>query len=285
MIKGNQKGQAAKYVGFTLVTLKAINPTKAEQNKLLAREDGEDDKEVVYLTENQEGKDKLRLSFWLHDKKLDKYFVYSIPNFTNKERVSRDGKKNQYINSTCDTSWTDNEALLPDWFTHFMNEEGNELGKKKVRKALIGEEELAGLIKMWLGRMKWKNPECEVMIDSEKLMQEDYSELRELINSRWDTPFVALTGVRTDENDTEKQYQQVYKKFLPADFMKGIEAGLVFKDPYQKKQWEKYEKDVLGDFGFSAYFDLVPIKEYDPAMDPATAVTAKTGVTTVNSKY
>jgi len=285
MIKGNQTGQQPKYTGFTKVRLKAVNPTKAEQNRLLGREDSNDDKETVYLTQNQEGKDKLRLAFWLHDSVRDKYFIYSILNFTDKERVSKDELKNQYINSTCDTSWTDNEATLPDWFTHFRDADNNELGKKKVKKALIGEAELGTLLKAWLGKMKWKNPQCEVVVDSKALMNEDYTELRSLINSKFDTPFVILTGVKTDENDSEKQYQQVYKEFLPEKFMDGITKGNIFTDPFEKRQWDKFEKNVLGDYGFDAFFDLEPLKEYDPTVDPATATGAKADVTPTNSKF
>lgn len=287
MIKGNEREnqKAPKYVGFTVATLKAINPTKSQQNQLLGREDSEDDKEVTYLSQDQEGNDRLRLSFWLHDEKLDKYFVYGF-NMTNKERVSKDGAKNQYINSTCTTSWTNNEALLPKFFTHFLDKDKNELGEKKVRKAIMGEQELATLLRSWLGKMRWGNPECEVVVDTKALFNEDYSELRELINSKWATPFTILTGVRTDQNDPEKQYQSVYgKAFLPAEYMDYINTGLNFKKEFDRKEWEKFENEVNGDWGFEAYFELVPIKVYDPKVDPAAAVGTRAGVTPTNSKW
>ena len=92
MIKGtNQKASGAgaaqtKYVGLTTIEVRAINPTRSELNKLLGKEDGEDDKEISYLSEDQEGNRRLRLVFWMYDPKLDKYFPYQF-NLTEKERL------------------------------------------------------------------------------------------------------------------------------------------------------------------------------------------------------
>lgn len=288
MVKGNQKEQKTnnKYVGFSLVKLKAINPTRQELNKLLGIEDQEDDKEINYLTQDPEGNERIRLSFWLHDEKLDKYFVHSF-NLTDKFRTSKDGLKNQYINSTCITAWSDVEANLPDWFLKFMDKDKNETGKKEFRKALLGEEELATLLRSWLGRMKWNDPSSLVVIDTAKLFKEDYSELRAQIRGAYDTAFVILTGVRTDENDPTKQYQQVYgKSFLPGGFINYIENGFKFPTDYSKRAWNRFEAEVNGEYGFSAHFEMCPVTIYNPSTDPAASTGTKTeNVTVTNSKY
>lgn len=287
MIKGKEKEQlnSSKHVGFTLVRVKAINPTRQELNKLLGKEDVEDDKEINYITQDPEGKDRVRLSFWLHDEKLDKYFVHSF-NLTDKERTSRDGVKYQYVNSTCITAWADVEKNLPDWFTHFLDKEKNKIEKKQFRKALLGEEELVTLIRAWLGRMTWKDPESGVLLDTKALLNEDYTELRSQIEGKYDTPFVILTGVRTDEGDATKQYQQVYgKSFLPGGFMENIENGFKFTSDYAKKIWTKFEAEVNGDYGFNSYFELSPITEYNPRKDVATASSTRADITPTNSKY
>jgi hypothetical protein len=289
MIKGKEKQEISavtRYVGFTAVQVRAINPTKKEVNKLLGKEDEDDDKELVYLSSDQEGNDRLRLAFWLYDEKLDKYFVQSF-NITKKERVSKLGDKNQYINSVGMTAWVDDEANLPAWFTHFLDKEKEEIGDKEFRKAYVGEEELAGIVRAWLGKISWNDPDTNVMIDVNKLFKEDYSELTSQIGGDFDTPFVVLLGVRTDENDSDKHYQQVYgKSFLPKGFMGYIEKNK-FPTDYTKKVWKRFVEEVEGEYGFTnTYFELVPITEYDSTKDVAASKTANAGdVTPVNAKY
>lgn len=277
MIKGTQKqvnegGVATKYVGFTQVLPMAVNPTREQLNKLLGVEDKDDDKPLTYLAEDADGNKKLRLSFWLYSEAKDKYFPHSI-NLTNKEVVSKDKTKSQYVNSTCSTSWVDDEANLAEWFTHFTDKDTKEpVGEKKYRKAILGEGELCTLVRAWLGRMNFSNPETEVLIDVKKLFNEDYSELRELINGEYDTPFVANLGVRTDEEDTTKQYQQVFgKAFLPNKFYQYILKGNKFPSGYAQKVWDKFEAEITGEYGFKAYFELVPLCEYDRSKDPAVS--------------
>lgn len=292
MVKGEAKQESlglanVKYVGLAPVEIRAINPTRAQLNKLLGKEDSEDDKEIEYLTTDQDGTDRVRLSFWLYNRKLDKYFVHSF-NLSKKERLSKDGVKNQYINSVCATAWTDDESNLPNWFTTFLDKDKvTELGTKKYRKALLGEEELAKVLSVWLGRLNWSKPTSEVMIDTDLLFREDYSELRSLIDGDYDTPFVVLLGVKTDENDSEKQYQQVFNKaFLPAGFAGYIERGMKFPTDYTRKVWNKFENEATDpQYGFSAYYKLEGVKEYNKDEDVATASRSKADVTPSNSKY
>lgn len=290
MVKGNEKDGTVvinqKNVGFALVKLKAVNPSREQVNELLGKED---DKEITYLAKDAEGNDRVRLSFWLYCSEADKYFIHSF-NLTNKVRKSRDGVKTQYVNSSCSTAWGEKESDLPVWFTHHVDKEGNKMEKKKFRPALLGEEELTTLIKSWLGNLKWKNLETSVMIDTEKLFEGDYSELRQEINGKWDRQFIILTGVRTDENDIEKKYQQVYgKAFLPGEFDEYIKNGMKFpatkNGQYASRIWDKFEKDVIGQYGFSAYFELDAIKPYDASKDPAASVSAKADVTATNAKF
>lgn len=290
MVKGTQRAErteASKYVGFTTVQVKAINPTRSELNKLLDKEDSDEDKPLEYLGEDKDGNKRLRLVFWLHDAKLDKYFPYSF-NLTDKERQNKNEDKNQYINNVCQTAWADDEANLPKFFTHFLDKNKEELGSKTYRKALSGEEELGTLLKTWLGRLNFSDPESSVDIDTKALFDENYTDLRGLIESDYDSPFVILLGVRTDVNDPTKQYQQVYGKgFLPAGFMTYINKGMKFPSDYSKKVWAKFEEDATGEYGFDSYFELEPLKEYNRDEDPAAGGTAleKEDVTPVNSKF
>lgn len=291
-VKGKQREQKEfvkeLFVGFTAVKVAAVNPNRDELNKLLGKEASPEDKEIVYLGSDQEGNDRLRLAFWLQDVKTNKLFVHSF-NLTNKERKNKDGDKVQIVNSTCGTTWvpyikkgddiTDkvDESVIPDWFSNFTTKEKEVLGPKKWRKALAGEEELATLLRSWLGRLDFMDTGTEVMVDTKKLFKENYKEIRELIsldeNGEFstdgiDTPFVVLLGVRTDEDDSTKKYQQVWSKaFLPNSFMKYINNGNKFPTEYSKKIWKKFSDEVGGEYGFNGYTELVPIAEYDETKD------------------
>lgn len=290
MIEGKQKAETLTekkfYTGFTSVRVAAINPTRAELNKLLDKEPGDDEKEFVYVDQDKEGNDRVRMTFWLKDEKMDnKYWVYSFF-LTDKVRVSKDGAKTQYINNVCMTSWADDPENLDTWFTHFLDKDKNEIGEKQFREALLGEDELSTLVRTWLGRLTWGDPDTSVLLDAKSLIKEDYEELRSQIDGEYDTPFVILLGVRTDETDPAKQYQQVYgKAFLPGGFINYINKGMKFPTDYSKKVWAKFEKDVEGEYGFKSYFELVPVKEYNKDEDVAAAGSTMADSTPTNKKY
>jgi len=292
-VQGKQKEQKEfvkeLFVGFTTVKVIAVNPTREELNKLLNKDDSEDDKEIVYMGSDAEGNNRLRLTFWLKSIETGKLFVYSF-NLTDKERKSKNGDKVQLVNQTCTTTWapyimkgediTDkiDESLIPEWFSNFTTKEKEVIGPKSFRKALAGEEELAVLLRSWLGRLDFTDTSTEVLVDTKKLFKENYKELRELISldedgefdkDGLDTPFVALFGVRTDDDDSKKKYQQVWgKSFLPAGFMKYINNGNKFPTDYTRKVWERFSKEVTADeYGFNGYTELCPLKAYNEADD------------------
>src|SRR5687768_15638450 len=186
MVKGNEKTQVDQerkfYVGLTTVSVVAVNPTRKQLNEILGKEDSDEDKEIEYLGEDKEGNPRVRLSFVLFDEKNGKYFFYSF-NLTKKERTNKEGNKVQVISQTLDTSWavykldeegkpTDeiDESLLVDWFTNFTDKDNNTIAPKTFRKAYLGEEELAKIVRVWLGGLNFNNEEAEVFIDPDKLL-------------------------------------------------------------------------------------------------------------------
>lgn len=319
MIQGKEKtiGEKKLYVGLTTTEVKSFNPSKAELNRLLGVEAKEDDKEVIYSSQDQEGNERQRMAFWLFDEGLNKYFVHSFL-LTKKDRVNKDETKVQIINSTCDTTWVPfkkeldedgnetgkltNEAdadLVPVWFKNFTKKDDKTkelvtLGPKTWRKAVSGEEELGTFLKAWLGKLNWRDPEtANVDIDTDQLFKEKYGEIRELIDGNFATPFVALVGVRTDPDDKTKKYQQIWSKmFLPNGFMKFVRNGFVFpadkdgKKNFNRKIWEDFEKEVNGEYGPGFYVDLAPIHEYDETQDiTASSETKRPPVAANSSEY
>src|SRR6478736_7995225 len=144
-VKGKSKvdkGDFVKelYVGFTSVRVAAINPTRAQLNKMLGKvEEGDEKDEFKYLDLDKDGNTRIRLAFWLYDEENDKYLVQSII-LTDEVRKSKDGKKVQIINSTCGTSWvpfkedehgalTDEAdgSLIQDWFLQFTHKDTKEV--------------------------------------------------------------------------------------------------------------------------------------------------------------
>lgn len=291
-----EKGDFVKelYVGLTSVRVAAINPTRAQLNKLLGKvEEGEEKDEFKYLDTDKDGNTRLRLAFWLYDEENDKYFVQSIM-LTDEVRKSKDGKKVQIINSTCGTSWVPfkedkdgeltseaNEDLIQDWFLQFTDRNTKEVtGDKKWRMALRGEEELATLLRAWVS-MDWNDPETDVMVDMKKLFQENLKELRDIVGSEeYSRPFVILTGVKTSEEDSTKKYQQVFNKaYLPAGFMRYIKAGNKMPSDYTKTVWKKFTTEVGDQYGFTCFHKLKPLEVYNEKEDPVAGNAGKPKVT------
>ncbi len=277
-IKGEQRADnssSSKVIGFLKVdAVGALSPTKSELNKLFSKEDSEEDKDIVYLGPDKEGNDRVRLVFWLRSDKFNKYIPYSF-NITNKVRTNKAGDKVQYVSSTCDTAWCPidengvaDESLLVDWFKNFQDKERNNTKPKLYRPALLGEEELATFLKGALGRVTFTKDSTEITWDPQRLLNGDFGEIREMIESSYAAPFVVLAGVRTDPDDDTKEYQSIWGKgFLPGNFMKFIENDFDFKgNEFDQRRWDKFLKGVEDtDYGFSSFYELVPAKTYDPA--------------------
>lgn len=293
-VKGKVKEQKPDYVkefyvGLASVKVVAINPTRAELNKLLGMgEEGEEKEEFKYLDTDKDGNTRLRLSFWLYDEETGKHFVQSIY-LIDEERKSKDGKKVQIVNSVCDTTWVplmegkDGEltdeadtTFTQEWFMKFLSKEKEVLGDKKVRNALRGEEELCNLLRAWLS-MDWYDADTEVMLDTKKLFKENLKELRDLIgDERYSRSFIALLGVNTSEDDSSKKYQEIFRKaYLPSSFMRYIKAGNKFPSDYTKKTWKKFTDEVNGDYGFSCFHKLAPLSKYNEKEDPVSGNAGK----------
>lgn len=296
-IKGKAKADRKDFVrdlfvGFANVRVSAINPTRADISKMMGRDTEENEKdEILYLDKDADGHTRLSLKFWLYDEENDKYFVQSIM-IANVDRVSKDGRKVQIVNSTCQTTWVPlkldkdgdvtgeaDESLIPEWFLQFTNEAKEVTGTKKWRKAVKGEEELATLLRAWLA-IDWKDPETDVMIDAKKLFKENLKEIRDIVGSEeYTKSFVCLIGVETNENDPSKKYQKVFSKsYLPSGFMRYIKAGNKMASDYTKRVWKNFTDEVSGQYGFSCFHKLKPLELYSEKDDPVASNSGKPSV-------
>lgn len=307
MITGSKKETKQfdnkKYIGFFKGRVKLVSPSRDELNELFSLEGKDDDKEIEYTGE-KEGVDTARIVFWMDVEGMrDVYLTYNI-SLKNEIRRNKAGDKIQLVNQVGDNTWVEadnddsyDDSGLFDNFKGFTkvnmwklpNGEESEkwqrgakpapgavevIADKKFRAALVGESDLLDFLKVWLNRLEFKkDPETNILLDMDKLFSGDFSDLTSQIGGDFDDiPFVGLAYVQVDEEDSEKQYQKVYRHFLPGNMMKFIKNGMNFgTDKFAQDTWNKFMAEVEGDYPPQGDFILEPLREYDPATDVATS--------------
>lgn len=314
-ISGKKKEKAfegfVKYVGFFKGKVVAINPDREDLNKLQGKESSEEDKEIEYTGE-KEGVRTTRVTFWLEaEGKEGVYIPYTI---LLKEEPWRNkaGDKIQLVNQVGDSTWVeaneDNEFSKDELFENFTNftnvkswklpsgeivekwkkgakpEEVELLGDKEFRPAVVGESELLDFLKTWLN-IELKDSGANLLLDTNKLFGGNVKELTSQIDGDFARPFVALAYVRVDDEDPDKQYQKVFRKFLPANFMKFINNGCKMPNAFSEDKWADFMKELEGDYGPEGLYVLEPLKEYNPNDDFATSKETRPDVTATNNKY
>jgi len=275
MIEGQRREEKeftnfVKRVGLFEANVVAINPTEKEYTDKKLGPPLEEGKTIEYLSESDEGNQKLRIDVYLEDvndkpvegenKKTYKVAIF----LENKERENQEMTKKQYINAVGTCSWGATTEDLFDWFK-----------ERDYRVAMSGEEELYTFLTNWL-KLDYKNPETILEIEWKKLMKGDLSELKSQIGEELCGSFIALATVKIKETeDGVKEYQSVYNKaYLPTWAMKNfrlldydddaIVERIEQKKPRDRKAHEKFTLNVKGEYGCRDYYILKPIKDYDP---------------------
>jgi hypothetical protein len=154
-VKESNFEQQSKVVGFAEVNVVALNPNRQQLNKLLNRDDADDDKEIEYVSE-KDGVDRIRLSFWLKEVKTGRLLSHNIL-LSKQNKTNQDATKVQLVNQTGTTTWVpfivENEevtenpdySVLPKWFSEFQLRDGDKeplkLADKKYKIAYSGEDD------------------------------------------------------------------------------------------------------------------------------------------------
>lgn len=289
MAKGTEKKQfdeISKVVGLGEFKVVSINPTREQLNKLLGKEDSDDDKEIEYVSE-KDSVDRVRIVFWLQEQKSKRLIPHSIM-LVKENRLNNNADKVQLINQLGDTTWCpfvkDGDEITDEidysgvlsWFKEFQNKDKEKIADKTYKIAYQGEEELLCFLRGWLNGVNLYPATPDDCINTvflenvDKLFSGNVKELTGEIDGLFSKQsFVALTGVSTSKDDSTKQYQQVFSKgFLPGNFMKFINNGNTFPTAWTKKIWEKFVKNVESQF--KAFYKLEPLQDYNPAEDIAT---------------
>lgn len=208
------------FCGLAEMEIVGINPTRSELMEIYGREPKDEGKpEFEYVTEDGDGNDKLQIKIFAKENKTGEVFNFSFF-ITDTDRYNKAATKREFINQVCQSTWSEDEDSLPEWFTYFQNKERESIGDKQVRVAKMGESAFYEFVRAVMRRVNYFSPETEVEFNFKKMIRGNFSELRSfLMNDEYSYPFTAMLYVSNVENDSGevKTYNNVYtKKFLPS---------------------------------------------------------------------
>lgn len=263
------EGSGSKKVGLFEAEIVAINPTLEQFKSILGMDIAEDSKTAEYLGESKDNNTTLRVDIWLKEVKNNTFFKTSFF-LENTIRKNKDATKTQFINNIGVCSWAEDESTLPAWFKG-----------RDFRPAYVGEEDLYNFLRLWLGKLDYKDAETVLSLEWKKLMKGNVSDLKEQINGEYSVSIGALATVITRDKEGEiKTYQGVYNRaFIPAYSLKHFKlvnynnaeelAKLKSKSTSELKPHEKFVLNVVGDYGCKDYFNFNELEEYSEASNPA----------------
>lgn len=238
--KESEFEERKKYVGLENFEVIAVNPTIKQFNELYGKDGSDADEEIEYVDE-KDGEDRIKISVYMRGLQSNRihreqFFI------VDKERTSKDGGKGQYINQVCQSTWVDDEANLPEWFTKFTDKNKSVIGNKTYRRAKEGEADFYEFVRGVLRTVDFYQTDTEVEFNFKKMLKGDFSQLNSILtDSSYASPFTALNYIRTDKEDATKQYQQVFLKgILPRDFYNKVELAT---SEYYKERFEDIKEN------------------------------------------
>jgi hypothetical protein len=274
MLKGTVSEQVAyqKWVGVENLKPLIFNPDKEQLSELL---ETEIENEQLYTgKQDKDGNPMSTVLVWCQGEISKQKFPVRFT-LIDKDRISTKNPANhQYLNSTGSSTYSDSKENLPEWFTHFQDKDGNNIGDKMVKIAKVGEEELYSFIKAWL-HFNYYSPDTELSLNFNKLMEGDVRDLENGMKLAAAKTVVGVATVRNVDKDGEiKQYQGISTKaFLAGKYFKFIQNGDFSKNG--KKVWEKFTKEFIGEYGEKAFFSLDIIHPYEEGEDITASNEAK----------
>lgn len=228
-----------KYVGLASSYVLAVNPNKAELEKIYGREQANDPE---YVSEGENGKE-VHVHFIVRTDPAvnNEIEITSRLMFTlrNTPAYNKDETKVEVIDSYGNTTWADvNDAR--EGKPLYNNDGTPKKIDTKYRMACVGESNLVGFLKKYLcvedafeyvngvWTKKANAADCTFMLEHIKdYFNGNFSELREALKLQPNNKVKLLWGVRTTEDN--KQYQTVASRedlILP-NYAGSIAAGKV----------------------------------------------------------
>lgn len=293
--KGKQSSEEAifkRYIGVCPVFVKAVNPNKAEHEKLFNTTLEE---APVYVQDKEDNNGNsyknVRISLVLQpdvEKIGFEMPLVTMPLFiTNQKQHGANSSKYQVVDKYGRFAWATEEEISAKEIPTYSNGKKADISND-YRIAYVGEEDLTNFIRVFLcipSITKWDNnekcmvpntdvkpEECECRLDVEsieKFFKGDFSEIKEILGFQPNNKIKVCLGVRTDMN-SGKLFQSVYtKKFMSNastnynSLDKALQADIAYASEHGKTLNTEYSAEAVHEYSvtpttFSAPSEAAP---------------------------
>ena len=293
--KGNASKEAQefkRYIGVCPVFVKAVNPNKAEHEKLFNTTLEE---APVYVQDKEDNNGNsyknVRISLVLQpdvEKIGFEMPLVTMPLFiTNQKQFGANSGKYQVVDKYGRFAWATEAEISAKEIPTYSNGKKADVSND-YRIAYVGEEDLTNFIRVFLcipSITKWDNnekcmvpntdvkpEECECRLDVEsieKFFKGDFSEIKEILGFQPNNKIKVCLGVRTDMN-SGKLFQSVYtKKFMSNastnynSLDKALQADIAYASEHNKTLNTEYSAEAVHEYSvtpttFSAPSEAAP---------------------------
>lgn len=274
-----------RYIGVAPVKVLAINPTKAEMEKIYDTNIENDPVYVGKVDINGQSYNNVRLDFIVatDEEKTGVSMTTKVAIFVREQyRYNRDMSKVQVIDKYGRTAWVTKEQAQNHEIPVYANGQPANIDKD-YRPCYVGEEDLTNFIKAYLNIpnvMKYVNgtwvlvdnpQDCEARLDNIKdYFRGDFRELKDIMALQPNNKVKVLFGVRT--NDEGHQYQAVYTNMflkngvtdyskLDADLQDRKAAGAYPNTEFKVCEFKEYTVEATN-FGEVAPMPTAPADDF-----------------------
>ena len=297
--RGNASKEAQefkRYIGVCPVFVKAVNPNKAEHEKLF-NTTLEEAPIYVQDKEDAEGNSykNVRISVILQPDTEKIGFdmpLITMPLFiTNQKQYGANSGKYQVVDKYGRFAWATEAEISAKEIPTYSNGKKADISND-YRIAYVGEEDLTNFIRVFLcipSITKWDNnekcmvpntdvkpEECECRLDIEtfeKFFKGDFSEIKDILGFQPTNKVKVCLGVRTDANG--KLFQSVYtKKFISnaatsySSLDKALQADIAYATTHNKALSTEYSAKAVHEYSVTpTTFTASEDSEVTPSSD------------------
>ena len=297
--RGNASKEAQefkRFIGVCPVFVKAVNPNKAEHEKLF-NTTLEEAPVYVQDKEDNDGNSykNVRISVVLQPDTEKIGFdmpLVTMPLFiTNQKQYGANSGKYQVVDKYGRFAWATEAEISAKEIPTYSNGKKADISND-YRIAYVGEEDLTNFIRVFLcipSITKWDNnekcmvpntdvkpEECECRLDIEtfeKFFKGDFSEIKDILGFQPTNKVKVCLGVRTDANG--KLFQSVYtKKFISnaatnySSLDKALQADIAYATTHNKALSTEYSAKAVHEYSVTpTTFTASESSEVTPSSD------------------
>ena len=297
--KGNASKEAQefkRFIGVCPVFVKAVNPNKAEHEKLF-NTTLEEAPVYVQDKEDNDGNSykNVRISVVLQPDTEKIGFempLVTMPLFiTNQKQHGANSGKYQVVDKYGRFAWATEAEISAKEIPTYSNGKKADISND-YRIAYVGEEDLTNFIRVFLcipSITKWDNnekcmvpntdvkpEECECRLDIEtfeKFFKGDFSDIKDILGFQPTNKIKVCLGVRTDANG--KLFQSVYtKKFISnaatnySSLDKALQADIAYATTHNKALSTEYSAKAVHEYSVTpTTFTASESSEVTPSSD------------------